>query len=208
MIAIIDYGVGNLFSLSHSLTSIGAEVVVTGDAATILSADHVILPGVGAFGDAAKKLRETGLDGVVKSAAAAGTPIMGICLGMQLLLDKSFEFGEHAGLGLIPGEVRPIAEVIPPDLKIPHIGWNALDVRRPHPILKSVKPGDCVYFVHSYYGARCDKSVLATAEYGAPLTAAIGRGNVCGCQFHPEKSGNVGLGILRAFCEWDGRDAV
>ena len=206
MIAIIDYGVGNLFSLSHSLTSIGAEVMVTGEAEKILRADHVILPGVGAFGDAAKKLRETGLDGVVKSAAASGVPIMGICLGMQLLLDKSLEFGEHAGLGLIPGEVRPISEVIPPDYKIPHIGWNRLDVSRPHPIFADVKPGDCVYFVHSYYGAKCNH-VIATAEYGADLTAAVAKGNVCGCQFHPEKSGDVGLGILKAFCAWDGVDA-
>ena len=203
MIAIIDYGVGNLFSLSHSLTSIGAEVVVTGDAATILSADHVILPGVGAFGDAAAKLRQTGLDEVVKDVAAKGVPVMGICLGMQLLLDKSYEFGEHAGLGLIPGEVRPIAEVIPADYKIPHIGWNALNVTRPHPIFRDIKPGDCVYFVHSYYGANCPE-VIATAEYGADLTAAVGRGNVVGCQFHPEKSGDVGLGILRQFCNWDG----
>ena len=204
MIAIIDYGVGNLFSLSHSLMAVGANVEVTGDAETIRRADHVVLPGVGAFGDAADKLRETGLDAVVKAVAAAGTPVMGICLGMQLLLDVSYEFGTHAGLGLIPGEVRPIAEVIPADLKIPHIGWNRLDIARPHPIFKSVKAGDCVYFVHSYSGARCDASVIATAEYGAPLTAAVAKGNVCGCQFHPEKSGDVGLGILKAFCEWDG----
>ena len=204
MIAIIDYGVGNLFSLSHSLTSIGEEAVVTGEADVIRRADHVILPGVGAFGDAAKKLRETGLDALVKDIALRGTPVMGICLGMQLLLDVSYEFGEHAGLGLIPGQVRPIAGVIPPELKIPHIGWNALDVTRPHPILESVRPGDCVYFVHSYYGADCEQSVIATAEYGAPLTAAVGRGNVCGCQFHPEKSGDVGLGILKSFCAWDG----
>ncbi len=207
MIAIIDYGVGNLFSLSHSVTAVGAEVAVTGDAEILRRADHILLPGVGAFGDAARKLRETGLDRAVKDAAARGTPVMGICLGMQLLLDVSFEFGEHAGLGLIPGEVRPIAEVIPPDYKIPHIGWNALDLRRPHPIFRDVKPGDCVYFVHSYYGAKCGDSVLATAEYGAPLTAAVARGNVCGCQFHPEKSGDVGLSILKAFCEWDGVDA-
>ena len=203
MIAIIDYGVGNLFSLSHSLKHIGAEVVVTGDAGIIRGADHVILPGVGAFGDAAAKLRETGLDRVVKDVAAAGTPIMGICLGMQLLLDVSYEFGEHAGLGLIPGEVRPIAEVIPADYKIPHIGWNRLDIARPHPIFRNVNAGDCVYFVHSYYGASCPE-VIATAEYGADLTAAVAKGNVCGCQFHPEKSGNVGLGILKSFCEWDG----
>ena len=205
MIAIIDYGVGNLFSLEHSLMAVGAGTVVTGDAETILRADHVVLPGVGAFGDAARKLRETGLDAVVREVAARGTPVMGICLGMQLLLDKSFEFGEHEGLGLIPGEVRPIAEVIPVDLKIPHIGWNPLILTRPHPIFRGVKPGDCVYFVHSFYGAKCDESVIATAEYGAPLTAAVARGNVCGCQFHPEKSGDVGLSILKAFCEWDGR---
>lgn len=206
MIAIIDYGVGNLFSLSHSLKTIGAEVAVTGDADAILSADHVILPGVGAFGDAAAKLRDTGLDRVVQDAAARGTPIMGICLGMQLLLEKSYEFGEHAGLGLIPGEVRPISEVIPADCKIPHIGWNALNVVKKHPIFKDIKPGDCVYFVHSFYGAKCP-AVLATAEYGADLTAAVGKGNVVGCQFHPEKSGDVGLGILKAFCNWDGVDA-
>ena len=224
MIAIIDYGVGNLFSLAHSLESVGAQVEVTGEAERILQADHVILPGVGAFGDAAAKLRETGLDRVVKDAAEKGTPLMGICLGMQLLLDKSYEFGEHAGLGLIPGEVRPIAEVIPADYKIPHIGWNVLELRSffrysepndkgirfrfnppmPHPIFDNVKSGDCVYFVHSYYGARCDDYVLATAEYGAELTAAVGRDNVVGCQFHPEKSGPVGLEILKAFCEWKG----
>jgi len=204
MIAIIDYGVGNLFSLAHSLKAVGTQAVVTGDVGAILSADRVILPGVGAFGDAARKLRETGLDGVAKAVAARGTPIMGICLGMQLLLEKSFEFGEHKGLGLIPGEVRPISGVIPAYLKIPHIGWNALEVCKPHPIFRDVKPGDCVYFVHSYYGVNCDASVIATAEYGAPLTAAVAKGNVCGCQFHPEKSGDVGLGILKAFCEWDG----
>lgn len=207
MIAIIDYGVGNLFSLSHSLSAIGEEPVVTGEAEVIRRAGRVILPGVGAFGDAAQKLREAKLDAVVKDVAARGTPVMGICLGMQLLLDKSLEFGEHAGLGLIPGEVHPIAEVIPEGLKIPHIGWNALDVARPHPIFRAVKPGDCVYFVHSYYGAKCEPFVVATAEYGAPLTAAVARGNVCGCQFHPEKSGDVGLGILKAFCEWDGEGA-
>ena len=204
MIAIIDYGVGNLFSLAHSLKTVGARAVVTGDAKEINRAERVILPGVGAFGDAARKLRETGLDALVREIAGRGTPVMGICLGMQLLLDKSYEFGEHAGLGLIPGEVRPIAEVIPTELKIPHIGWNALDICKPHPIFANVRPGDCVYFVHSYYGAKCDESVIATAEYGAPLTAAVARDNVCGCQFHPEKSGDVGLGILKAFCEWDG----
>jgi glutamine amidotransferase len=204
MIAIIDYGVGNLFSLAHSLKAVGAQALVTGDGEEIRRADKVILPGVGAFGDAAAKLRQSGLDALVRDVAGRGTPVMGICLGMQLLLDRSFEFGEHEGLGLIPGEVRPISEVIDAGLKIPHIGWNALDIRRPHPIFRDVKPGDCVYFVHSYYGANCGDAVIATAEYGAPLTAAVARDNVCGCQFHPEKSGDVGLGILKAFCEWDG----
>ena len=205
MIAIIDYGVGNLFSLAHSLAAVGAEPVVTGDAEVIRRADRVVLPGVGAFGDAAEKLRQTKLDVLVKDLAARGTPVMGICLGMQLLLSRSFEFGEHAGLGLIPGEVRPIAEVIPAGLKIPHIGWNALTDTKPHPIFRDVKPGDCVYFVHSFYGAKCGEAVIANAEYGTPLTAAVARGNVCGCQFHPEKSGDVGLGILKSFCEWEGR---
>ncbi len=205
MIAIIDYGVGNLFSLAHSVQTVGGEALVTGDAETILRADHVLLPGVGAFGDAAAKLRQTKLDAVVQAVAARGTPVMGICLGMQLLLDKSYEFGEHAGLGLIPGEVRPIAEVIPSDLKIPHIGWNALIDVKPHPIFASVKPGDCVYFVHSYYGAKCADWVIANAEYGAPLTAAVARGSVIGCQFHPEKSGDVGLGILKSFIDWNGK---
>ena len=205
MIAIIDYGVGNLFSLSHSLTAVGAKPLVTGDSEVIRRADRVILPGVGAFGDAAAKLRETKLDALVKDLAARGTPLLGICLGMQLLLDTSYEFGVHAGLGLIPGEVRPISEVIPADYKIPPIGWNALDIVRPHPIFRSVKSGDCLYFVHSYHGANCAGHTLATAEYGAPLTAAVGRDNVVGCQFHPEKSGDVGLGILKAFCEWEGK---
>ena len=204
MIAVVDYGVGNLFSLASSLRVLGAESIVTANPAVLRQAERLILPGVGAFGDAAAKLRATGLDGVVKAVAARGTPIMGICLGMQLLLDKSLEFGEHPGLSLIPGEVRPIAEVIPADYKIPHIGWNRLDLQKPHPIFKNVRPGDCVYFVHSFYGAGCGPALLATAEYGAHLTAAVGRGNVVGCQFHPEKSGDVGLKILKAFCEWEG----
>ena len=202
MIAIVDYGVGNLFSLSSSFAAINAETVVTGDAEVIRKADKIILPGVGAFGDAAEKLRQTGLDKVLIEQAKTGKPIMGICLGMQLLLEKSFEYGEHQGLGLIPGEIRPISDVIPKDLKIPHIGWNALHFsKEKHPIFKYLNEGDFVYFVHSFYGANCDESVIATAEYGAELTAAVAYKNVCGCQFHPEKSGEVGLKILRAFCE-------
>lgn len=202
MVAIVDYGVGNLFSLSRSFAAVGQEAVITSDEAVIRAAERVVLPGVGAFGDAAEKLRATGLDKVVKEAAAEGVPLLGICLGMQLLFEKSFEYGEHEGLGLIPGVIRPIADVIPAGLKIPHIGWNALCLtERRHPLLRYIQTGDCVYFVHSYYAAECEDAVLATAEYGAPLTAAVAVGNVMGCQFHPEKSGRVGLSILRAFCE-------
>ena len=206
MIAIIDYGVGNLFSLKSSFAAIGSEAVVTSDPDVIAEADRLILPGVGAFEDAARKLRDTGMADVVRREAASGKPIMGICLGMQLLLDKSYEYGEHEGLGLIHGSVRPISDVIDEGLKIPHIGWNRLIVKKQSPLFKYLNDGDCVYFVHSYYGAKCGH-VIATAEYGADLTAAVAKGNVCGCQFHPEKSGDVGLGILKAFCAWDGVDA-
>ena len=202
MIAVVDYGVGNLFSLRSSLETIGADVIVTGEAEMIRRADKIILPGVGAFEDAAAKLRESGLDVVLCEEAKGGKPIMGICLGMQMLFEKSLEYGEHKGLGLIRGIVRPIADVIPDDLKIPHIGWNALHFgAHKHPLFRYLNEGDFVYFVHSYYAADCDESVIATAEYGAELTAAVANGNVCGCQFHPEKSGDVGLNILRAFCE-------
>ena len=202
MIAIVDYGVGNLFSLKSSFAEIGVEAIVTADADTLRRADKIILPGVGAFGDAADKLRATGLDKVVIEEAKSGKPLMGICLGMQLLLEKGYEYGEHEGLGLIPGNIRPIADVIPSDLKIPHIGWNALSFgEKKHPIFKYLKEGDHVYFVHSFYAADCPDYVIASAEYGASLTAAVAHGNVCGCQFHPEKSGRVGLNILKAFCE-------
>ena len=201
MTAIVDYGVGNLFSLQCSFGAIGEDAVVTGDPAVIRSADRVILPGVGAFADAAQKLKDTGLGDVVKAVAAAGTPVMGICLGMQLLFEKSYEFGVWDGLGLIAGDVRPIADVIPPALKIPQIGWNALQFKQDSPLFKYIHDGDFVYFVHSYYAANCADAVIANCEYGAPLTAAVQQGNVFGCQFHPEKSGDVGLAILRAFCE-------
>ena len=203
MIAIIDYGVGNLFSLCSSLKSIGAEAVVTPDPAVIRAADRIILPGVGAFADAAEKLRATGLDRVLLEEAANGKKIMGICLGMQMLFEESHEYGIHKGLGLIPGRVVPMAGYIPEGLKIPHIGWNPLILKgeSKHPLLKYVEEGDCVYFVHSYFAADCTESVIATAEYGRELTAAVAKGNVMGCQFHPEKSGKVGLSILKAFCE-------
>ena len=201
MIAIVDYGVGNLFSLRSSLESLGQEVCVSSDPDRIRSADRVILPGVGAFGDAALKLRQSGLDRIVLDQAQAGKPLLGICLGMQLLFEKSFEFGEHQGLGLLHGNVIGMDGTIPRDLKIPQMGWNALIKKRTHPLLNSVQEGDCVYFVHSFYAVDCDDSLIATTEYGIELTAAVAKDNVMGCQFHPEKSGNVGLGILRAFAE-------
>lgn len=201
MITIVDYGVGNLFSLKSSLELIGADCTVTSEEAVLRSADKILLPGVGAFEDAAKKLRDSGLSGVVRELAAAGKPLLGICLGMQLLFEKSYEYGEHDGLGLIPGSVRPIRDVIPERYKIPHIGWNALHFRQDCPIFKYLSEGDCVYFVHSFYAADCEPYVTATAEYGAELTAAVANGNVYGCQFHPEKSGNTGLSILKAFAE-------
>ncbi len=202
MIAIVDYGVGNLFSLKSSLAAIGADVIVTADPDALKAADRIILPGVGAFGDAAQKLRDSDLDRVLKDIAANGTPLLGICLGMQLLFEKSYEYGEHEGLGLIPGCVKPIADVLPSDAyKIPHIGWNPLIFKRDCDLFRYINDGDCVYFVHSYYATDCNDSTIATAEYGAELTAAVARGNVYGCQFHPEKSGSVGLDILRAFIE-------
>ena len=204
MIAIIDYGVGNLFSLQSSLAAIGAETVVTGDPAVIRTAEKLILPGVGAFGDAAALLRQNDLDKLVCQEAAGGKPLLGICLGMQLLFDYGLEYGRHEGFGLIHGSIQPIADYIPAGLKIPHIGWNALrfPVRKPvSPLFKHVKEGDCVYFVHSFCGTECEESVIASAEYGAMLTAAVGTGQIYGVQFHPEKSGATGLRILQAFCE-------
>lgn len=202
MIAVIDYGVGNLFSLTSSLRAIGAECVVTGDAEEIKRADKIILPGVGAFEDAKKKLSESGLDKTVIDEVRGGKKIFGICLGMQMLFERSFEYGEHEGLGLLKGSVVAMEGVIPKELKIPHIGWNSLHIVKDHPIFKYVKENDYVYFVHSYFASGCDESLLASTEYGAPLTAAVALGNVSGTQFHPEKSGDVGLSILKAFSEW------
>ncbi len=200
MVAIVDYGVGNLFSLVSSFKAIGVPAVATSDKTVIESADRIVLPGVGAFGDAVEKLVSSGLKDVVIEQAKKGKPLLGICLGMQMLFDLSLEYGEYKGLGLIKGQVRPISEVIPNGYKIPHIGWNALNFTKQCPLFKYVKEGEHVYFVHSYYGADC-KDVVATAEYGANLTASVAKDNVYGCQFHPEKSGETGLNILRAFCE-------
>ena len=200
MIAIVDYGVGNLYSLERSFHAIGADVTVSADTKVLESADKLLLPGVGAFGDAAQKLRSSGLGEVVTQQAKSGKPLLGICLGMQLLFDMGYEYGEHPGLGLISGQMCPIADVIPGDLKIPHMGWNALDFTRESKLFSHIKDGDYVYFVHSYYAAGCEAATIATAQYGAALTAAVEKENVFGCQFHPEKSGKVGLEILKAFC--------
>ena len=198
MVGIIDYGVGNLFSLRSSFAAIGVEAFVSGDAAELAKADRLILPGVGAFGDAARKLRDSGLDAFVKEQAALGKPLMGICLGMQLLFEKSYEYGEHEGLGILKGQVVGMSGRLPADLKIPHMGWNALTLTKPARLLEE---GSYVYFVHSFYAENCEDSIAAVTDYGIPITAAVEKGNVFGCQFHPEKSGNAGLGILKKFCE-------
>ena len=197
MVGIIDYGVGNLFSLRSSFAAIGVEAFVSGDASELAKADRLILPGVGAFGDAAEKLRQSGLDAFVREQAASGKPLMGICLGMQLLFEKSFEYGEHTGLGLLKGQVVGMSGRLPEGLKIPHMGWNALRCTKPAKLLEE---GSFVYFVHSFYAENCEDSVAAVTDYGIPITAAVERGNIFGCQFHPEKSGNVGLEILKRFC--------
>ncbi len=201
MLAIIDYGVGNLFSLQCSLKKIGVEAVVTKDPQEIKNADRIILPGVGAFGDASKKLQESGLVDLITEEAQSGKPFLGICLGMQLLFEKGYEYGEHDGLGFLKGNVVALEGKIAPSLQIPHMGWNALDFKCDSPLFKYINNGDFVYFVHSYYATDCEDSVIATSEYGIPVTAAVGKGNIFGCQFHPEKSGDVGLNILKAFCE-------
>ena len=201
MVGIIDYGVGNLFSLQSSFAAIGQDVVVSSDPEVLRKADHILLPGVGAFEDAVKKLRESQMDQMVYEAVKAGKPMMGICLGMQMLFEKSFEYGEHQGLGLLKGQVIPMAGLLPADLKIPHMGWNALRITQPDgKLFANTKEGDYVYFVHSYFATGCEDSLAAQTEYGKMLTAAVEKDNVFGCQFHPEKSGEVGLNILRAFC--------
>lgn len=205
MIGIIDYGVGNLFSLKSSFDAIGAETFVSGDPRELDKADKLILPGVGAFEDAAAKLRQTGLDSYVRTRAAQGTPLMGICLGMQLLFERSFEYGEHEGLGLLKGQVVGMAGKLPGDLKIPHMGWNSLHLHRADSrLFANTKEGEYVYFVHSFFAEGCEDSLAASTEYGIELTAAVEKGNIFGCQFHPEKSGSVGLSILKTFSQMKG----
>jgi glutamine amidotransferase len=203
MICIIDYGVGNLFSLTSSLKFIGADSVVSSDPEVIKRSDKIILPGVGAFSDARKKLSVGGLDMLVKAETERGKKLLGICLGMQMLFEKSYEYGEHEGLSILKGNIVSMKDTLNADVKIPHMGWNGLHIVKTHPIFKYVNENDFVYFVHSFYAEGCDDSLLATAEYSKPITAAVARDNVCGTQFHPEKSGEVGLSILRAFNEWE-----
>ena len=201
MIAVIDYGVGNLFSIKSSFARIGADAVVTADKKIIQNADRIMLPGVGAFEDAARKLRDSGMADLLREEVKKGKCLMGICLGMQLLFEKSYEYGEHEGLGILKGEVVPMKGYVDKNLKVPHIGWNGLHIEKDNVLLKNCQEGDCVYFVHSYFATNCKDSVIATTEYSRPITAAVEKDNVFGCQFHPEKSGEVGLNVLRAFCQ-------
>ena len=202
MIAIIDYGVGNLFSLSSSLAYLGLENKITRSARELDEASHIILPGVGAFGDAMEKLASTGLVPELERQAENGKPLLGICLGMQLLFEKSYEYGEHAGLGFIQGEVCPLEpDLTDKSLKVPQIGWNALHIVKDDPLFQYIREGEYVYYVHSYYGKNCTESTLATSEYSIPVTGAVRAGKVYGTQFHPEKSGDTGLRILKAFAE-------
>lgn len=202
MISIVDYGVGNLFSLRSSLRSLGLETEVTAEAERLRAADRIILPGVGAFGDARAKLDATGLVPVLLGEAER-KPLLGICLGMQLLFDRGFEYGEHPGLGLIPGEVASLGEDLEDkSLKIPHMGWNSLEIVRDDPLFRYFKAGEYVYYVHSFYARSCADSTLGISRYGnVAVTGAVRRGNVWGTQFHPEKSGDAGLRLLRAFAE-------
>lgn len=203
MIAIIDYGVGNLFSLQSSLAYLGEAAEVTADVDKIRAADRIILPGVGAFADAADKLRQTGMADIVVEQAEAGKPLMGICLGMQLLFDRSFEYGEHAGLGLVPGQVVDLHdELDDKTLKVPHMGWNSLQIVPDDPLFKYFEDGEYVYYVHSFYAKDCLPSTLGTSQYGnVAVTGVVRNGNVYGTQFHPEKSGDAGLRLLKAFAE-------
>jgi imidazole glycerol-phosphate synthase subunit HisH len=201
MTGIVDYGAGNLFSLSSSLKALGEDVILLGDDENWDKCSHLILPGVGSFIPARKALSESGLEEKLLDEIRSGKPLLGICLGMQLLFDKGYEEGECPGLGLIPGSVISIKKIIPDGYKIPHIGWNRLRLTKPSPLLRRTKDGECVYFVHSYYAKTGMKNISSVTDYGAPLTASVEKDNVYGVQFHPEKSGRTGLGILESFLE-------
>jgi len=202
MIAIVDYGVGNLFSLSSSLKALGLTAEVTGEAQKLRDAERIILPGVGAFGDAKAKLDATGLAPVLREEARR-KPLLGICLGMQLLFERSFEYGEHPGLGLVSGEVTDLRDDLTDrTLKVPHMGWNSLHILRDDPLFRYFRDGEYVYYVHSFYAKNCTASTLAVSQYGnAAIPGAVRSGNVWGTQFHPEKSGAAGLRLLKAFSE-------
>lgn len=205
MLAIVDYGVGNLYSLRSSLQAIGEESIYTSDEQLLYEADRVLLPGVGAYAHAMNLLKEKDMVEVIRNLAKRGKPLFGVCLGMQLLFEKSFEFGEIEGLALLKGEVIPMKENLPPEYKIPHMGWNSLQLTdASHPLWKRTKQEDYVYFVHSYYASNCEDSIIATTDYGVEIPAAVAQDNIMACQFHPEKSGQVGLDILRSFCELGG----
>ena len=201
MIAVVDYGVGNLYSLAGSLKYLGLETVVTSSPDDLERADKIILPGVGAFGDAARKLRESGVTDALYKQVALKKPLLGICLGMQLLFEGSTEYGYTQGLSLIPGMVREIPQDKIAPLKVPHMGWNSLVFKAESPVFKYVSEGERVYYVHSYYAADCAQYVTATSQYGMEITGAVQKDNVFGTQFHPEKSGDTGLRILKAFAE-------
>lgn len=203
MLSIVDYGVGNLYSLSSSLKHIGVKHRIADAPEQLREADHIILPGVGAFADAAQKLTQSGMRAAVLEEVERGKPLLGICLGMQMLFEKSFEYGEYDGLGLIPGQVCPLIDDIAPGLKVPHIGWNKLDIVKDDPIFKYFENGRHVYYVHSFYAKGCGEYTLATSDYSVPVTGVVRRGNVYGAQFHPEKSGEAGLNLLRAFAEME-----
>lgn len=201
MVGIIDYGVGNLFSLKSSFKYIGISAEIVSNEKQIAACDRLILPGVGAFGDAADALRKSGLDNFVKLSAGEGTPLLGICLGMQLLFEKGYEFGEHEGLGLIPGNVVSIEPLVNGN-KIPHIGWNGLIFNENKgELYANTNDGEFVYFVHSYHAECPDEFITARTEYGSLITASVQNKNVYGAQYHPEKSGDAGLMILKSFCE-------
>lgn len=204
MIVIVDYGVGNLFSIRQSLNHLGFECAVSRDVNVIEKADKLILPGVGAFKGAMEKLSAAGLKEPVKARAREGAKLLGICLGMQLLFEESYEYGRHEGLSLIPGKILPLKGAVPSGYKVPQIGWNALSIRRGSMLLRGIQDGDCVYYVHSYYAQTHCEHVVATSEYSIDIPGIVEYKNVYGCQFHPEKSGSVGLNILRAFAELEG----
>jgi len=201
MIAIIDYGMGNLRSVSKAFEAVGHQAMITRDAATIQNASHVVLPGVGAFGDCMANLNQYGLSPPIKAAIRSGKPFLGICLGFQLLFTESEEFGMHEGLDIFPGKVRAFSKG--QAFKVPHIGWNQVNIQSYCPLFKGIADGSHCYFVHSFFVEPHDKQITATTTtYGIPFTSSIWKDNVVACQFHPEKSQGVGLQLIKNFGAW------